>query len=153
MTGGFRERRAGAEQVGGDECLRSEECDGVAELQNAQRGVGAMWQQGGEDSLRVGRAGHQQPEPRDDARFPILTELAVLDQRRRVERVTELWEARASAATTAPRSRGSGVVECGEVRDLAWGAGGVEGGDEPPQAALVTHSARNEEQQAVLYFG
>ena len=48
---------------------------------------------------------------------------------------------------------GSGVVECGEVRDLAWGAGGVEGGDEPPQAALVTHSARNEEQQAVLYFG
>ena len=62
------------------------------------------------------------------------------------------WKALASAATTTPRSRGSGVGDGGEVRDLAQRADGVEGGNEPPQAALVTDSARNEEQQAVLYF-
>ena len=60
---------------------------------------------------------------------------------------------RASAATTTPRSMSGGVGEDGEVRDLAQRTDGVEGGDEPPQAALVTHSARNEEQQAMFYFG
>ena len=51
------------------------------------------------------------------------------------------------------RAAGEGVAavrEGGEVRDDAQRAGGVEGGDELPQAALVACRAEEEEQQPVL---